>query len=97
MAGGVLDIGVSAHARAFMLCGIVVFVTQGYTPLRLCALVCTVLVFGDSTPPTPTARTPAYTTMLKVVGVLIKLSARDHRIGLMNWYHGCVETTPPEQ
>ena len=36
-------------------------------------------------------------TMLKVVGVLIKLLARDHRIGLMNWYHGCVETTPPEQ
>ena len=36
-------------------------------------------------------------TMLKVVGVLIKVSARDRRIGLMNWYHGRVETTPPEQ
>ena len=35
--------------------------------------------------------------MLKVVGVLMELLARDHRIGLMNWYHGCVETTPPEQ
>ena len=35
-------------------------------------------------------------TMLKVVGVLIKLSARDQPHGLMNWYHGRVETTPPD-
>ena len=27
---------------------------------------------------------PGPNTMLKVLGVLIKLSARDHRIGLMN-------------
>ena len=33
--------------------------------------------------------------MLKVVEVLIKLSYRGHLIGLINWYLGRVETTPP--
>ena len=35
-------------------------------------------------------------TMLKVLGVLIKLSYRGHVIGLMSWYDRRVETPHPE-
>ena len=51
--------------------------------------------------PTGYQKCPRYTlgqgnTMLKVLGVLIKLSYRGHVIGLMSWYDRRVETPHPE-
>ena len=47
-----------------------------------------------SGPPLPLQ--PLRSTMLKVLGVLIKLSYRGHVIGLMSWYDRRVETPHPE-